>query len=276
MKRYSNDESDLSYNGCVFASCFLSLHVNKKRLTMDADMKRLERLIADLNEMGKKPFIGYGNPNADILIVGKECAEEDKERQEKFYSHNFEQWEESLNGHGFGYKNISNVEPYDFEHGYFHPIYPFYKQLNKIGRRGDNHGKTSSTYYYYQKLLDKLRARDVDNYSPSSYVDFFKDCFITELNDICRRNNKGLKKDKRQETEYHIRERFDWMRRTNFFNQFKVVILACGPYAGAIKKDECLKNDLFGNAEVYYCNQLSRWDKKLDEEIIPRIIKSLV
>ena len=64
---------------------------------MGADMKRLEKLIADLNEMGKKPFIGYGNPNADILIVGKECAEEDKERQEKFYTHNFEQWEKSIN-----------------------------------------------------------------------------------------------------------------------------------------------------------------------------------
>ena len=67
--------------------------------------------------------------------------------------------------------------------------------------------------------------------------------------------------------------RFDWMRRTNFFNQFKIAILACGPYAEAIKKDECLKKDLFGNAEVYYCNQLSRWDKKLDSEIIPDIIK---
>lgn len=238
---------------------------------MDADMKRLEKLIADLNAMGKKPFIGYGNPNVDILIVGKECAEEDKERQEKFYTHNFEQWEESLHGHGFGYR--CGGEPYNFESGNFHPIYPFYKQLNKIGRSGDKIGKTNSTYYYYQKFIDKLRARNVDNYIPSTHVDFFKDCFITELNDICRRNNKGLKKDKRQETEEHIRDRFDWMRGTNFFNQFKVVILACGPYAGAIKKDECLKIDLFGDAEVYYCNQLSRWDKKLDSEIIPDIIK---
>ena len=238
---------------------------------MEADMKRLEKLIADLNAMGKKPFIGYGNPNADILIVGKECAEEDKERQEKFYTHNFEQWEESLHGHGFGYR--CGGEPYNFESGNFHPIYPFYKQLNKIDRSGDKIGKTNSTYYYYQKFIDKLRARNVDNYTPSTHVDFFKDCFITELNDICRRNNKGLKKDKRQETEEHIRDRFDWMRGTNFFNQFKVVILACGPYAGAIKKDECLKIDLFGDAEVYYCNQLSRWDKKLDSEIIPDIIK---
>jgi hypothetical protein len=57
---------------------------------MNTDMKRLEMLIADLNKIGIKPFIGYGNPNADILIIGKECAEENTERQEKFYTHNFE------------------------------------------------------------------------------------------------------------------------------------------------------------------------------------------
>jgi hypothetical protein len=65
------------------------------------------------------------------------------------------------------------------------------------------------------------------------------------------------------------------MRRTNFFNQFKIVILACGPYADAIKKDEYLKKDLFGPADVFFCNQLSRWYKKMDNEIIPMIISSL-
>ena len=35
-------------------------------------MHRLKRLIDDLTKMGFRPFIGYGNPNSDILIVGKE------------------------------------------------------------------------------------------------------------------------------------------------------------------------------------------------------------
>lgn len=63
------------------------------------------------------------------------------------------------------------------------------------------------------------------------------------------------------------------MRKTNFFNQYKVVILACGPYAKAIKEDDILRKDLFGNAIVYYCKQLSQWDKMLDTHIIPDIIK---
>ena len=240
---------------------------------MGADMKRLEKLIADLNEMGKKSFIGYGNPNADILIVGKECAEEDKERQEKFYTHNFEQWEKSINGHGFGYR--CGGKPYDFESGNFHPINPFY-MLEKKKQTGKREiGRAPSTYYYYQRFVDKIRAKSITDFMnpDEKYIDFFNDCFITELSDICRKNDLGLSKTEHLEIKKHIQMRFDWMRRTNFFNQFKVVILACGPYAGAIKKDECLKKELFGDAVVYYCNQLSRWDKNLDSEIIPDIIK---
>ena len=112
-----------------------------------------------------------------------------------------------------------------------------------------------------------VRANSAIQYAKSPNIDFFKDCFITELNDICRRNDKGLCKEQHREIKEHIRERFDWMRRTNFFNQFKVVILACGPYASAIKRDEILKTDLFGEAHVVYCHQLSYWDKSLDGKI---------
>lgn len=241
---------------------------------MNYSMDKLKKLIEDLNKMGICPFIGYGNPEADILIIGKECAEEDIERQEKFYTHNFEQWEESFNGHGFNYR--SGEEPYDFEHGNFHPVNPFFKLENKKMVVGNTIGRASSTYFYYQRLIDKIRAKSISEFKKADYIDFFNDCFITELNDICRKNNNGLSKIQRKETEDHIRARFDWMRKTNFFNQFRVVILACGPYAKAIKDDEILRKDLFGRAKVYYCNQLSRWDKTLDSDIIPSIINNVL
>ncbi len=57
------------------------------------------------------------------------------------------------------------------------------------------------------------------------------------------------------------------MRTTNFFNTFKVVILACGPYSKAIKADKILEKDLFGDALIIYCHQLSYWDKSLNEKI---------
>ena len=243
---------------------------------MSNSMDKLKKLIEDLNKIDIRPFIGYGNPDADILIIGKECAEEDKERLEKFYNHNFEQWAESFKERGFSYRNRSGEEPYDFEHGNFHPIYPFYVQCNKICRTGMNNGGTSATYYYYQRLIDKIRSKDLVKYKKSHCVDFFKDCFITELSDICRKNDAGLCKTEHLEIKEHIRARFDWMRNTNFFNQFKIVILACGPYAKAIQDDAILRKDLFGNASVFYCSQLSRWDKKLDEGIIPEIIKNVL
>ena len=119
-----------------------------------------------------------------------------------------------------------------------------------------------------------IRNHNGFQFKKSEFIDFFNDCFITELCDICRPNDNGLTKEQHEEIKNHIRERLDWMRETNFFNQFKVVILACGPYAEAIKKDEVLRSDLFGDAYVVYCNQLSRWDKSLEIKI-PEIQKVL-
>ena len=227
--------------------------------------EKLKQLILDLDGMNLHPFIGYGNPDARLLIVGKECASpEGSEEWKKFYMPNFIHWKESFEGHGFGFN--SGKIPYDFDNGNFHPIFPFYQQRNKI-RRKEGENATSATYYYYQRLVDKIRRLANPNYKSPEHIDFFESCFITELNDISRLNDKNLKKREHEEIEQHIRERFDWMRRTNYFNQFKVVILACGPYAKAINNDEKLKTDLFGKAYVVHCHQLSFWDKSLDEKI---------
>lgn len=86
--------------------------------------------------------------------------------------------------------------------------------------------------------------------NPTEQPSLFNDCFITEMCEICRPNDKNLTKEQHKEIESNIRKRLDWMRETNFFNQFKVVILACGPYAEAIKNDEVLRKDLFGEAFI--------------------------
>ena len=230
--------------------------------------EKLKHLIHDLEAMNLRPFIGYGNPDANILIVGKECAlTVGSEDWKLFYDSNFAQWKESFEGHGFGY--IHGQNPYDFEHGNFHPIFPFFEQRNKILRRGKIGEGTISTYYYYQRLVDMVRSGSATQFTKSPNIVFFKDCFITELNDITRKSkeNNGLVKDDHTEIKKHIEKRFDWMRTTNFFNTFKVVILACGPYSKAIKEDKTLEKELFGDALIIYCNQLSQWDKSLNEKI---------
>lgn len=238
--------------------------------------ERLKQLLDDLNEMGKHPFIGYGNPDARILIIGKECAIEDNRKEgdskksakpnssedwRKFIEPNFRHWLASFEGRGFGFRN--GGEPYDFESGNFHPINPSFKLENKRQTKDIKIGRPSATWYNYQRLIDKIRER-----KKSDIVNFFDDCFITELNDICRPNDNNLTKIERDEIRQHIQERFDWMRKTHFFKQFKVVILACGPYADAIKKDAILEKDLFGDAKVFYSKQLSFWDKKLEEQVL--------
>lgn len=226
---------------------------------------QLKKLIADLELLGKEgEFIGYGNPDADILIIGKECAlEEDSDDYKSFYKPNYWHWKESFEGHGFSYKN--GDKQYSFENNAFHPIYPFYLQKNTTSKNILGH--TSNTYSYYQMLIDKIKAEiNGCEYTKSKNITFFRDCFITELNDICMRNHKDTTRKKEEIVEEHIRNRFEWMRKTSFFNQFKVVVLACGPYAGAIKIDSILKHDLFGDAAVFYCNQLSQWDPKLENE----------
>lgn len=65
------------------------------------------------------------------------------------------------------------------------------------------------------------------------HIDFFENAFITELNGQTRLNSKSEKQD----VELNIRHRFDLMRAsTPFWKHFKIVVLACGSYADAMKK----------------------------------------
>lgn len=219
---------------------------------------RMTMLITDLSAMGISPYLGYGNPDADILIVGKECtAEVGTDNWKNFYQPNFSHWQSICQGDDF---EPSCGEPYDFEHKHFNPKNPFFPLLNHSSKK-QKPGYASKTYFYYQRLIDLIFKRQ----SPT-VINFFSSCFITELNDLCRRNNNDNTIEDAKAIKGSIQNRFDWMRKVSFFRHFKVVILACGPYAKAIKSDELLRKDLFGNAHIVYCNQLSQWDKSLIEE----------
>ena len=129
--------------------------------------ERLKQLLDDLNEMGKHPFIGYGNPDAKILIIGKECAiQQGCEDWRKFIEPNFRHWLASFEGRGFEFRN--GGEPYDFESGNFHPINPFFKLENKRRTKDIKIGRPSATWYNYQRLIDQIRER-----KKSDIVNFF-------------------------------------------------------------------------------------------------------
>ena len=219
----------------------------------------------------KDEFIGYGNPNASILIIGQEVAlKSESEDWKKFYVPNQFQWLETINKE-YTYKNgyESNGSNYDFP-AFFNPAFPYYKQkFFRLTKSSKTKEGTSPTYYNYQKLINAI-VPHVQETDPQlgKIVDFFKYSFVTELNSEYRTNHTYVQPSIRK----NIATRFDLMMATrSFWSGFRNVILACGSYADAIKKDENLKKAIFGEANVIYTRQLSIMSEKEFRTIVCQI-----
>ena len=221
-------------------------------------IKAFQKLLMEFSQKEVKHYIGLGNPNAKILIIGKECAhEEGSTSAQQECSNNYNQWMKLVEkGHGF--INEEEIPQWDGSWETFCPFAPYNKpQRFTIERKkGDKiisgAGGTSATWYNYQKLINYIRELGkLDNPVNISTIDFYKDCFITELNEKCRVNNQGLTAIERKKTKENIQKRFDLMKETkSFWSHFETVILACGPYADALRKDQQLTRDIFGDAKV--------------------------
>ena len=102
-------------------------------------------------------FVGYGNPNGKVLVIGKEAAHIGKEettenlekKKEELFQSNVSQWEHIL--------STNEVPNYDGERPISHenPLYAYGNQFNKRDIRKEGkpyNGGTSSTYLNYEKL----------------------------------------------------------------------------------------------------------------------------
>ena len=222
------------------------------------ELNEFQDVLIKFSQKEVKHYIGLGNPNAKILIIGKECAhEEGSTSAQQECSNNYNQWMKLVEkGHGF--INEEEIPQWDGSWETFCPFAPYNKpQRFTIERKkGDKiisgAGGTSATWYNYQKLINYIRELGkLDNPVNISTIDFYKDCFITELNKKCRVNNQGLTAIERKKTKENIQKRFDLMKETkSFWSHFDTVILACGPYADALRKDQQLTRDIFGDAKV--------------------------
>lgn len=195
----------------------------------------------------KAEFIGYGNPDAEVLIIGKECAIDpvhDKNIYELSIKKNGEQWLDIINNPD---KQDADKIPSWFSSSplkeKFSPLFPFKGQRNVIEKR-DKEGKpisgkegTSATWYNYQKLIDRIYPDKTKN----AEIDFLKYCFITEFSDICSPYSK-----KSPEVTESIRHRTENILNHPFFtSSFPIIIVACGHY---IRQYENVINlqELFG------------------------------
>lgn len=208
------------------------------------------------DERWENQYIGVGNPNAKILIVGKECAIDPKEQSvlyDRTFLQNWKDWHNNINNDIY-FDSILEWQNDEEIFIKYNPLWPFYKQrfkrLKKL-KDGSFNGGTSNTWFNYQKVFNLYRKR-IGVETNSEYIDFFKDCFITELSDICRPNNNNLSKDEKEATKQSISKRYDLINGTPFFKRFDVVIMVCGGYADKLNTDL-----MFGRAKVINTNPLN-------------------
>lgn len=165
--------------------------------------------------------MGTGNPESKILIIGKECAVDSKEqvdtdtlkrREYELLHQNLNGWEAVIYPERFTAAQRTQAFPV---------LFPHPGQKNKPDR--NRNGGTSDTWVKYQKICDAVYHQGV----PSETINFHDRIFITEMNQIPSAWSAHQDKWMRKES---VARRQVMFRECRFFQQFPVVILACGPY----------------------------------------------
>lgn len=150
-------------------------------------------------------YIGTGNPEAEILIIGKEVACEVGTPQFIMeIENNYSCWK--------NYVSNCSVVVETWNGRNYHPRYPYKGQLNKRDKK-DN-GGTSVTWMNYQKLFDKCFGL-----RKSSTINFHDNVFLTEV------NSSPSKKTKEADTS-SIMFRKKHVLSHQFFKEFSVVVIS--------------------------------------------------
>lgn len=171
----------------------------------------------DLLLKSEESLIGWGNPNASILIIGKESAipkDNDswgREQYEREIIKNHECWERNR----IHCISQDDVLPIQFCDGndiirnieVYNPLYPYKGQVNRVRRvfRDENGNEykvigkrgTSKTWYSYQWLSDLIFRRK--RASSDEIIDFHRHIFTTELSDVVGMKSSEPDKIKRKD-----------------------------------------------------------------------------
>lgn len=207
--KYYNYIDNLTFADTALKLDFLKLlkcKDSKKRELMWGD---LCVKIDDLQEVWKLSnpyYIGFGNPDSDILFIGKEKGFDIEKHPELFIKesiNNIIQWESILTNPN----NILN----DFK---FNPLFPREYHTQKMRPR--------HTWGIYAQIIAGLKnknTKEIFEETKNITGSFFTDCFITEINHIPSKYSKGHKL---------ISERKELLKNDFYKNFSKVVIGAKG------------------------------------------------
>lgn len=159
-----------------------------------------------------------GNPNARILIIGREpnhnlTTEEGKWGFEQDQQLNRSNWINLIEG-----KQIV---------GRCNPRRPFPNQ-KCLTNNGQNDG-TALTWIWYQKLVDLILGREFDRAYMLRPLDFHDYCFHTDISSAC---SPDLKHVNRKNKLHSVENRSIELFNAQFFKQFPIVILGIGTDVG--------------------------------------------
>ncbi len=183
----------------------------------------------------KHLYLGTGNPNAQVLLVERECLynynkparelvkEDMKKMENKIVAQNLSGWKTSLQNtvspEGVGNWFIAKKVPYN-------PLFPYKGQRNvplkKVFPEATDEG-TNSVWYCYQKLTDHLFFGG----EKSELVNFHEHVFLTKLNQMPSAFYYDLLPKERKSS---VRKRLKMFMNNTFFRQFRVVVMATGQY----------------------------------------------
>jgi hypothetical protein len=172
-------------------------------------------------------YIGTGNPNSKILIVGKETATdiENKANRDELYVMFQKECIQDFNENAIKWNlNIKNRVDADSLPDWIggkdsplssNPLFPFKSLHTKQLKEGQ-------TWRKYQKLHDLVFFGD-KSLSKEKEFNFHRNFFLTEM-------NNSPAKYTRDAVKSGIPNRKQFFKKSDFFQSFPVVILACSNY----------------------------------------------
>ncbi|MUV04598.1 hypothetical protein GN157_12850 [Flavobacterium rakeshii] len=183
-------------------------------------------------------YIGTGNPNSKILIVGKETATDIENKANgnelylRFQNEMLQDFKENANKWSSNIERLINVAAIPNWTGgkdsplTSNPLFPFKSLHAKELREGQ-------TWSKYQKLHDLIFLNDVSSVKDKE-IDFHNNFFLTEMNSSPAKFTKDADKS-------GIPDRKKVIEESAFFQNFPVVILACSNYINGKEIEEVFK-----------------------------------
>lgn len=166
-------------------------------------------------------YLGLGNPNGKILLIGKETSN-DKIGFDEMSNINLNSWEDIIS------KNKSSNEIGFLEDNALFPWKGQQFSIRSVKKDGTIKGEsgTSSTWYYYQYLIDRIYSKA--HKEKKDLIDFHEICFQSEMNQLNAKKSDDIQKgDLLRIKSIKDREKLFTL---NFFRNFDIIILASGHY----------------------------------------------